>query len=298
MDKLHAMMTFVTIVDSGSLTQAAEVLDTSLPTVVRVLAALEEQLSVRLLNRTTRKIALTDEGRTYLLRCRQILEDIKNAEQNLLDQQSEPTGKLLVSAPLLFGQLYVAPEVIGFLKKYRQVDVDLLLMDRVINLVEEGVDVAIRIGHLADSSLIAVPVGEIRQVVCASPDYIKQNGRPKKPHDISSHHCVHVTGLEFGDRWPFIEKNKTIHVEVSKTFTCNQAAAVVDACQQGLGLGMFLSYQVQAGLKNGRLVTLLEDYETRPMPVNILYPRAKLLSPRVRAFVDWMKLRLQKRLAM
>ena len=296
MDKLNAMLTFVTIVDSGSLTQAAEALDTSLPTVVRVLAALEANLGVMLLNRTTRKIALTDEGKEYVQRCRQILEDIKSTEQNLLDQQTEPTGKLRVSAPLLFGQLHVSPEVIGYLKKHQHMEVDLWLMDRAINLVEEGVDVAVRIGHLADSSLIAVPVGEVRQVVCASPDFIKKNGRPKKPQDLIGHDCVHVTGLPFGDRWPFINKHKVIHIEVSKTFSCNQAAAVVEACQQGLGFGVFLSYQVQAGLKNGKLVTVLEEYETRPMPVNILYQRAKLLSPRVRSFVDWMKQRLKRRL--
>jgi DNA-binding transcriptional LysR family regulator len=296
MDKLNAMATFVTIVDSGSLTQAAEALDTSLPTVVRVLAGLEEFLGTRLLNRTTRKIALTDEGRAYLQRCRQILDDIKSAEQNVLDQQSTPAGKLLVSAPLLFGQLHVAPEVIAFLKVYDQVDVDLWVMDRVINLIEEGVDVAIRIGHLSDSSLIAVPVGEIRQVVCASPEFIARHGRPETPQELANHPCVHVTGMPFGDRWPFIIKNKSMHVEVTTTFTCNQAAAVVEACQQGLGFGVFLSYQVQDGLNTGRLVTVLEDYETRPMPVSIIFPHARLLSPRVRVFVDWMKQRLQKRL--
>ena len=173
MDKLLAMNTFVHIVEKGSLTAAAEALDKSLPSVVRTLAMLEEALDARLLNRSTRRIALTDEGRRYLERCRQILADIDEAEDELSSHQSEPRGHINVTAPVMFGKMHVAPAITAFLQRYERTQVDLQLLDRPVNLIEEGIDVAIRIGHLSESSMIAKPVGEIRRVLCASPDYLE-----------------------------------------------------------------------------------------------------------------------------
>lgn len=288
MDKINAMNTFVQIVDSGSLTKAADAMNSSLPTVVRVLASLEKSLDVRLLNRTTRRIALTDEGQHYLVRCRQIIADIYDAEQSLTAQQQQPRGKLVVTAPLLFGQLHVAPIVTQFISNYQQTQIELLLLDRAVNLIEDGVDVAIRVGHLSDSSLIAIPVGSIRQVVVASPDYLSKIGRISDPHQLKDYNCVNLTAINAFPNWSFYTNSKTIQVPITSSFQCNQALTTLDACIQGIGFGLFLSYQVQQHIKSRKLVFVLEDYEPPSIPVNIIYPHAKLLSTRVRLFVDSM----------
>src|SRR5258705_483113 len=179
MDKFVAMKTFVRIVDAGSLTGAAEALDTSLPTVVRTLAALERELGVRLLNRTTRRIHLTDEGARYADSCRAILTAVQETEGELTSRRTDPQGKLTVTASVMFGRRYVAPIMNEFLRRHPNVSADLMFVDRVVNMVEEGIEVAIRIGHLADSSLVAIPVGRVRRVVCASPEYLQRRGIPR-----------------------------------------------------------------------------------------------------------------------
>jgi len=288
MDKLLAMATYVQIVDKGSLTAAAEALDKSLPSVVRTLAALEKSLDVQLLNRTTRRIALTDEGRQYLDRCRQILTNIDDAELELSAQQSEPSGHINVTAPVMFGKMHVSPAITSFLQRYDRVSVDLLLLDRVVNLVEEGIDVAFRIGHLGDSSLIAKSVGQIRRVVCASPEYLKKAGKIKRPEEISNRDCVRFTGLTSGSTWQFIDNGKPLSVQIKGAFGCNQAPAAIDACAAGLGIGMFLSYQIEPLVKKGKLKILLPDFEEPPMPVSLVFSHTKLMSTRKRVFVDWM----------
>jgi DNA-binding transcriptional LysR family regulator len=293
MDKLHAMTTFIHIADQGSLTRAAELLDTSLPSVVRTLAALEHALGTRLLNRTTRKLALTQEGRDYLERCRSILAEIDDAERALISQQQEPSGNLRITAPVLYGQLHMTPVITSFIAQYRKVNVELLLLDRVVNLVEEGIDVALRIGELGDSSLVAIPVGTIRRVVCASPKYLKQAGIPKHPAELANYNCVRTSGLTPNPSWQFFEKGRALQVHVAGPFVCNQVAANVDACVSGLGFGMFLSYQVQHLLAQKKLTLVLERFEPAPLPISIVYPHAKLLSTRVRYFVDWTARRLR-----
>ncbi len=287
MDKLHAMATFIQIVDRGSLTLAAGSIGTSLPSVVRTLAALEEALGVRLLNRTTRRISLTQEGRLYLARCRGILAEIEEAETELSSQRQEPRGELRVTAPVLFGQLHVAPIVTRFVRQFKNTRVELLLLDRVVSLVEDGIDVAIRIGHLADSSLIAIPAGHIRRVVCASPEYLKDRGLPREPNDLLKHDCLHLTGIAPSTVWSFHGKGRTISVPVNGPFVCNQAAATIDACVDSLGVGTFLSYQVAPWVAQKKLELILVDYEPPPIPLSIVYPHAKLLSARVRVFTEW-----------
>jgi DNA-binding transcriptional LysR family regulator len=195
MDKLHAMAAFACIVERGSLTAAADALGTSLPTVVRTLAALEKGLGVRLLNRTTRRIALTEEGRYYLERCRRVLADINDAEEGLSAQQKEPSGTLSVTASVMFGRMHLAPAVTAFLKQFPGTRVEMLLLDRVVGLVEEGIDVGIRIGTLSDSSLVAIPVGHVRRVVCASPALVKRTGVPSDPKALAKLDCVGFSGL-------------------------------------------------------------------------------------------------------
>lgn len=287
MDKLQAMATFVQIVDRGSLTLAAESIGTSLPSVVRTLAALEDSLGIRLLNRTTRRISLTQEGRHYLARCRSILAEIDEAEMELSSQRQEPRGELRVTAPVLFGRLHVTPVVTRFVRQFKNTRVELLLLDRAVNLVEDGIDVAIRIGRLADSSLIAIPAGHIRRVVCASPKYLKARGLPREPNDLLKHDCLRLTGLTPGAVWSFHNKGRTISVPVNGSFVCNQAAATIDACVDGLGVGTFLSYQVAPLVAQKKLKLILVDYEPPPIPLNIVYPHAKLLSARVRVFAEW-----------
>ena len=297
MDKLQAMATFVRIVDHGSLTTASEALDTSLSSVVRTLARLEKSLGVRLLNRTTRRISLTEEGRHYLERCRRVLTEVEDAEQALSAKGRDPTGVLRVTAPVLFGQLHVAPAVAGFLARHRLMQVELVLLDRVVNLVEEGIDVAVRIGALADSSMVAVPVGQVRRVVVASPALLRTAGKPRHPRELKKLPCVRFTALMPGTTWHFVEDGRPLSIQVGGQLACNQAAACVDACIAGLGFGMFISYQVLRQVEAKQLKNVLTDFEPAPLPVSLVFPHARLLSSRVRAFVDFAAAELRRTLA-
>jgi DNA-binding transcriptional LysR family regulator len=286
MDKFLAMKTFVRIVDAGSLTAAANALDTSLPTVVRTLAALERQLGVTLLNRTTRRLHLTDEGAQYLEQCRIILAAMQEAEESLGARRNEPAGKLLVTASVLFGRHFVAPIISDFLRTYPKVAADLMLSDRVVNLVEEGVDVAVRIAHLKDSSLMAIRVGRVRRVICASDQYLRRHGVPQSPNDVRAHRCVKHTGLTPHGEWQFRAGNRFVSVPIVSVFASNEIDSVLNACIDGQGLGMFLSYMVAPNIKSGQLKYVLEKFEIEPVPVHVVYPQSKLLSNKVRLFVD------------
>lgn len=293
MDKLRAMQTFVAIVDQGSLSAAARSLDSSLPAVVRTLAALETSLDVRLLNRTTRRIALTEEGRTYLDTCRQILSELHEAEARLALRHEAPTGTLVVTAPVLFGQLHVAPALYRFLRAYPAVKCRLLLNDRVVNLWEEGIDVGIRISPLDDSTLVAQSLGAIRRVVVASPACIAEQGVVTQPRDLIGKHCILTHGGGYG-HWRFWEGGREYVVAVDGNLEISHGMTAVEACIDGMGYGCFLSYQVAAPLADGRLVRVLKDYEGPARPVNIVYPHARLLPSRTRAFVEWMKRELRE----
>jgi len=297
MDKLRAMDMFVRIVDGGSLTAAADALQTSLPSVVRTLAALERMLDVRLLHRTTRRIALTDEGREYYERCRQILAATDDAEAALSTRRVTPKGRMRVTAPVMFGRLHLAPLAMQFLAQHRALQIELLLLDRVVDVLEEGVDVAIRIGALADSSLVATSVGETRRVVCASPAYLREAGAPREPADLAAHRCVNFTGLVPGGEWLFATSRGARRVPVRPVLASNQIDVALDACLQGVGIGQFLGYQVQALLDAKRLTRVLGEFEPDATAIHLVYPHARLLSTNVRAFVDWTVPRMRKRLA-
>jgi DNA-binding transcriptional LysR family regulator len=295
MDKLRAMETFVRIVERGSLTAAAESLQASLPSVVRSLAALEAALDVRLLNRTTRRIALTDEGREYYARCQRVLAEVDDAEAALSARRAVPKGRLRVTAPVMFGRLHVAPVLTEFMGRFPAVKVELILLDRVVDLVEEGIDVGVRIGQLPDSSLVAVPVGQTRRVVCASPAYLKGAGVPASPSDLSAHRCVSFGGLSPGHEWRFVVGGKAARVTVAPALASNLIDPVLDACVGGAGLGQFLSYQVKELLEARKLRRVLAEFEPPPLPINAIYPSARLLSSNVRALVDWAVPRLRAR---
>lgn len=297
MDKLRAMQAFVRIVEGGSLTAAAGTLNTSLPSVVRQLAALEEALDVRLVNRTTRRLAVTDEGREYYERCKRLLADVEDAEAALSARRVEPRGKLRITAPVLFGRLHVAPAVNAFVAKHPSIRVDLILLDRTVDLIEEGLDAGVRIADLPDSSLVAVPVGTTRRVVCASPAYLRKRGRPEVPGDLSGHRVVGFTGLSPDHEWTFRDGERTRRVRVDPVLASNQVDVALEACRAGLGLGQFLCYQVRAALDEGALVRVLPEHEPKSSPVHVIYPGARRMSANVRALVDWLAPRLRRALA-
>lgn len=280
------MKAFVAIAEEGSLTRAAESLRRAPPTMVRTLATLEEHLGVRLIQRTTRRMALTEEGRVYLDRSRRILADVDEAERAISPTDAEPRGEIRATAPLLFGQLHVAPAVTAFSQRHRQVQVDLILLDRTVDMVSEGIDVGVRIGRLPDSSMIAVPVGHVRRVVVASPELLARDGAPGHPSELAHRSCVTHHGLTQQGRWIFQEDAREISVRAGAVLSCNVASALVEACTAGLGYGCFLSYQVEREVRDGRLRIVLEEFEQPSLPVQIVYPDARLMSSRLRVFVD------------
>jgi len=297
MDKLRAIATFVRIVDTGSLTAAAEAAGTSLTSVVRSLAALEQSLGTRLLNRTTRRLSLTPEGRDYAERCRQILAAVSEADAALGAQQGALSGRLAVTAPVTFGRLHVAPLVTSFLKKHPKVSVEMLLLDRVVDLLEEGLDLAVRIGVLPDSPLVAVPLGSIRRVCCASPAYLRRQGTPREPMDLLEHRCIGFKGSGPNPDWQFKVAGRTIKLPGKPVFVTNQIETLIDACTAGIGCASLLHYQARVGLESGTLKTVLIDYEVDPLPVNILYRPDRMMPARVRALLDWLVPHLRQSLA-
>jgi DNA-binding transcriptional LysR family regulator len=287
-DKLEAMRTFVAIADAGSLTRAARAQGRSLPAVVRALAALEAELGVRLFHRTTRRIALTDSGRRYLERCREAQALVDEAEAELHAEQSEPQGNLTVTAPVLFGERHVASGVTAYLERYPRVSVQLQLLDRVVNLVEEGIDVGVRIGQLEDSSLIAQPVGSMRRLTVAAPSYLAWRGVPEHPRELLAHECVRFASTG-APPWAFRAEGKALSVAVKSRFSVNQSATAAVACASGLGIGMFFAYQVAPYLASGALRVILAEFETPPRPIHVVYPEARLLPARTRVFIDAIK---------
>lgn len=286
MDQLRAMRTFVQIANDGSLTAAARSLNCSLPTVVRLLADLESHLGVRLLNRTTRRLSLTAEGQHYLEQTRTILAAIDESEAFLRAGQIEPGGTLRVTAPVQFGQRYVAPAVTGFVRRYPAVKCQLELNDRNVDLLQEGLDVGVRIGSLPDSTLVARQVGHVRRMVVAAPAYLKHQGVPLDPWDLQQGKAV--LAHRAMRSWRFQDKGKTFTVPVEGNLEFNQIAPAIEACVAGMGFGMFLSYQVGEELHSGSLVRVLADFELPVRPVNVIYPHAGLLPARTRLFVDWL----------
>jgi DNA-binding transcriptional LysR family regulator len=240
-------------------------------------------------------MSLTEEGRVYLERCQRILADVEEAEHAIVSSQTEPRGEIRATAPLLFGQLHVTPVVAEFVRQHPLVGVDLLLLDRTVDLVDEGIHVGVRIGRLPDSSMIALPVGHVRRVVVASPDLLSRDGAPAHPSELLHRRCISHHGLTPQGRWTFHENGSDLSIRVPSVFTCNVASALVEASSMGIGFGTFLSYQVEREVREGRLEVVLADFEPPPLPVQIVYPDARLMSPRLRVFVDALRSHLMAR---
>lgn len=286
MDKLRAMEVFTRVVEKGSLTAAADFLDMSPPAVVRALAALERSHGTRLLHRTTRRQSLSDEGREYYEHCKRVLAEVEAADAALSARRATPRGRLRVTAPVMYGRMHVVEKVNAFLARYSGVEVELLLVDRVVDLVEEGIDAAIRIGQLPDSTLVARRIGATSRVVCAAPAYLKRAGTPKTPADLARMHAVVFTGLSPGNEWVFTGTSPG-RVAVVPRLRTNQVDAAIDACLAGIGCGLFLCYQVEALIKTGRLKRVLQACEPSPAPINLVYPGTRLVSANLRALLDF-----------
>jgi DNA-binding transcriptional LysR family regulator len=292
MDKLKAIANFVRIVDSGSLSAAAEVTGQSVASLVRSLAALERNLGVRLLNRSTRRMALTDEGEEYLTWSRRVLADFADMEQRLEARDGIIRGLLRVTAPVEFGQRYVAPLVNTFLKNHRQIGIELSLNDQIVPLLDERLDLAVRIGHLPDSAMIARKVGATRLITCASPEYLRAASAIDSPESLRKHACIALTSQ--GRHWYYRHKEKELAEEIVPRLTCNHIRAASLACVQGIGITRLMHYQVADELADGRLVRVLQDFEPMDLPIQLVYPHSLQLSPRVRAFVEWACPRLKR----
>ena len=286
MDRIEAMQTFVTVADLQGFAPAARKLGLSPPAVTRLIAALEERLGTRLLQRTTRKVALTDAGARYLERARRILADIEEAELAAESERTRPTGRLVVSAPVGFGRLHVSAVMSAYLKRYPDVSGELRLEDRMVNLVEDGVDLAVRIGHLPDSSLVARQVGEMRRIVVASPGYLKSRGEPKTPEALKAHQIIQFGGSALTADWRFARGGEELRMTIAPRFTSNVADAAIQYAIEGGGVTRVLAYQAADAIRRGRLKVVLERFELPALPVQIVYPTSRLLSAKVRAFID------------
>ena len=296
MDRLAAIKVFVAVAEAGSLSAAGRRLSMPLPTVSRHLAALEDQVGARLITRTTRQLVLTEPGRHYLESCRRVLAELDAAEQRLAGGHDEPSGELAVTAPVVFGRLHVLPIMVEFLANFPRVTARMLLVDRVVDLIEEGLDVSVRIGALPDSSLLATRVGAIRQVSCASPAYLARRGAPASPKELAGHDCISFTMLSPPDVWRFAGPKPQRLVTLKPRLVVNTAEAAIDAAKAGLGIARVLSYQAAASLAEGSLRRILEDFEPEAFPVSLLHREDRLPQAKVQGFIALAAPRLRQAL--
>jgi DNA-binding transcriptional LysR family regulator len=295
MNRLEAMSILVAVVDSGSLSAAARRLDMPLATVSRKVGELESHLKTRLLHRTTRMLSLTEAGSLYVAACRRILDDIDEAERSATGEYAAPKGELVVTAPIAFGRLHVVPVVAEFLAHYPEIDINLVLTDRVVHLMDEHADVAVRIGELPDSTLVAMGVGAVRRVICASPAYLDAHGVPAKPADLAEHACVTFEALASMRAWSFGSGKSEQSVPVHSRLGVNTADAAIAAAILGVGLIRVLSYQVADAVRAGDLRVVLDAFESAPLPVSLVHTGQAPIPLKLRAFLDFVTPRLRAR---
>lgn len=295
MDRLESMRLLIVAVEEGSLSAAARKLGIPLATVSRKVSDLEKYLGAKLLNRSNRQLALTDSGHAYFAASKRILDDLDEAERAAAGEYVSARGNLIVTAPIVFGRLHLIPIVVAFMEVYPEVDIRLILSDGVADLVEENIDIALRIGVLPDSTLLATKVGEIRRVICASPAYFERHGVPASPSDLRYHRCITFEGQSHPETWSFGVAN-ALAVPVHSRLAATTAEACVDATRLSAGLTRVLSYQVEEPVRKGELVLALEDYEPAPIPVNLVYRGGGLVPLKLRAFIDFVVPRLRARL--
>ncbi|WP_417541801.1 LysR family transcriptional regulator [Methylophaga thalassica] len=288
MDRLHLMTVFVAVVENEGFASAARKLRLSPPAVSRAISELETRLGVKLLHRTTRHLQITDDGQRYYKDAKQIVALSEEADDAVRGRNAIPKGLVRITASVLFGRLYVMDGLISYLKNYPEMQVDALFVDRVVNMLEEGIDVAIRIGELQDSSYKAIKVGAIRRVLCASTPYLKEHGYPKKPEDLADHRIILARGLSPSNELKFINKGKATSVRVNPFLTVSDNFSAEKAVLADMGISRFLSYQVADSLESGALKIILSEYEHPPVPVHVVHREGRYSSARTKSMIDWM----------
>ncbi len=287
MDRFQEMQVFIAVAQEQGFSAAARRLSMSAASVTRAVAALEKRIGTQLLTRTTRSVHLSEAGQRYLEDCRRILAELQEAEASAAGSHAQPRGQLTVTAPVLFGELFVTPVMVGYLDQFPEVSINALLVDRVVSMVEEGIDVAVRIGDLPDSNQHAIRVGEVRRVICASPGYLESHGRPRHPDELCQARIVATSSIGQVRSWQFLEAGTPLSVrpEPRLVVTANQAA-ITAACL-GWGLTRVLSYQVASKVSAGELEIVLQDFELPPLPIHVVYQGGRKAPARVRSFVDF-----------
>jgi DNA-binding transcriptional LysR family regulator len=293
MDRFHLMSVFVAVAEAESFVGAARRLGMSPPAVTRAVASLESHLGAKLLTRTTRHVRATDAGLRYLASARRILAEADEVDEAAAGVHAAPRGQLAVTAPVLFGSLYVMPGIVEYLRRYADVSVSVLLLDRIVNLVEEGLDVGVRIGELPDSTLHAIPVGFVRRIVCAAPAYLKKYGTPATPQDLARHTVIAASPVSPIPEWRFGSGKKRVAVKVKARLTVSNNDAAINAALQGFGVTRLMSYQVASQLQARRLKRVLGEYEPPPLPIHVLHHEGRQASAKVRSFVDLLVARLR-----
>ncbi|MGM8227273.1 LysR family transcriptional regulator [Cellvibrio sp. ARAG 10.3] len=292
-DRFQEMQVFVAVAEEESFAAAARRLDTSAASVTRAVAALEARLGIMLLSRTTRRVYVSEAGQRYLDDCRRILAELTEAEESAAGSYAIARGQLTMTAPVLFGELYVTPLMVDYLNEHPQVSIKALMLDRVVNMLDEGVDVAVRIGHLPDSGLYAARVGSVRRVVCAAPAFLERQGRPEHPDQLRDQSAVVIASSPLLARWQFkTDTGPIAFLPPSRlVVTANQAA--ISAAVAGWGYTCVLSYQVARQVAKGELEIVLHEYELPPLPIHVVYHGGAKISARVRTFVDYCVARLR-----
>jgi len=298
MDRFEAMAVIIAVTETGSISAASRRLKSPVATVSRKVAELETHLKAQLFQRTSRRMTLTDVGRAYVEACRRIIEQVDDAERQVSGEYLSPTGGLAVTAPWGLGHTHLLPLAVEFLKVYPDISLRLLLTDRVVNASEENVDVAIRVGFLPDSGMIATRIGSIRIVVCASPSYLEAAGRPQQLGDLNTHDCITVDDHTTASAWKFVRGGRTTVAPIRSRLCVNTSEAAVLAATEGAGLARVMSYKMDAAKRAGNLEIVLQDCEPEPLPVHVLYAPRRPMPMKLRAFLDWMTPRLQDRLAL
>ena len=298
MDKLNLMTVFVAVAEEESFAGGARRLGMSPPAVTRAIAALEEGLGVKLLNRTTRYVRATDAGQRYLEDARRIIGEVEEANEAAAGVNAEPRGHLAVTAPVLFGKMFVLSGIVEYLQRYPQMEVSAVFLDRVVNWMEEGLDVGIRIGDLPDSSMKAIRVGAVRRVLCASPEYLKKRGIPKSPAELAQHDIVAASAVSPSIEWKFGQGAAASSARIKPRLVVTTNDAAIDAVSQGFGISRLLSYQVAGQVDSGKLKIILSESEPAAMPIHVIHREGRYASAKIRTFVDFIVAKLRTDLAL